>query len=397
MTRKSRAYIYLSLGVLILFTGFYFWGPIRFANGRGPLNSFDTMPVQTDSAIITIAFTGDIMGHTPLIEAMYQPQTKTYDYTPIFKHVAPYFKRCDWVIGNLEVTLAGAPYTGYPTFSSPDALLNALLDAGYTTLITANNHSYDKGKNGFTRTLHVLDSMKMPHTGTFRDASERDSLYPLIWESQNGFRIALLNYTYGTNGIKVLPPNIVNMIDTSHIRKDLLKAKQQEVDFIITTFHWGLEYQRMESTQQALIAQFATDYGADLIIGAHPHVVQPIRWITPKSDSTHHIPVFYSLGNFISNQRDVYRDGGIIAEVVLVKKNNKVRIHSYQYIPTWVYKKESAPQNYTIIPVSMAEMYPTYFNLSSKDSVKLHRFGSDTRMLLHPISEKIPKWELMSE
>lgn len=396
MIQKTRTYILISFSLIVLLVGFYLFGLIRSANGtnvENNLNTFFPEPFpSSDSSMVTIAFTGDIMGHTPLIEAMYQPGSRTYDYHIVFQHVKEYFKQCDWVVGNLEVTLAGPPYTGYPNFSSPDALLYALIDAGYNTLTTANNHTYDKGKSGLIRTLNILDSLQMPHTGTYRDGLEHDQQTPFIWESSNGIRIALLNYTYGTNGIKVLKPNVVNMIDTAIMRQDLAKARENYVDFSIVSIHWGDEYQRKENATQQRIAQFAADHGADLIIGSHPHVLQPMKIITPGTDSTKHVPVFYSLGNFISNQRDIYRDGGIIAEVRLVKKAGSTYIYSMRYIPTWVYKKESIPLSFTIIPVSKAEAFPDNFKFSSADSIKLSRFASDTRLLLNNMTELKPEW-----
>ncbi len=389
MTKKITNIVLLSVLVLIIFSTSLIFYNLSSYKTEQHLNSYH-LPVYSltsDSIIIRMAFTGDIMGHLPLVQSMYQPETKSYDYSPAFRYVAPYFKSCDVVIGNLEVTLAGPPYTGYPMFSSPDELVTSLKLIGYNFLITANNHSYDKGKPGLVRTLNVLDSLQMLHTGTFRDTTERENSYPCIWEVKKGFRMAVLNYTYGTNGLTVYPPNVVNMIDTAIIRKDLMKAKSLNPDFILITFHWGVEYQRKESSEQRQIAQFCADYGADAIVGAHPHVVQPITWISPASDSFKKVPVFYSLGNFLSNQRDPYRDGGMIGEIILVKKSNTTNIHSIRYFPTWVYKKETHPVSYTIIPVQKFEQNPGEFKLSTTDSLKIVNYGNDTRKLIEGFEE----------
>jgi poly-gamma-glutamate capsule biosynthesis protein CapA/YwtB (metallophosphatase superfamily) len=389
MTQKLKYIILLSAFILIIFPiCFILCNLSTFKPGQQG-NSYH-LPVTTpsaDSIVVRIALTGDIMGHLPLVQSMYQPENQRYDYFPAFLYIAPYFTSCDVVIGNLEVTLAGPPYTGYPMFSSPDDLVTSLQKAGFNFLITANNHSYDKGKAGLVRTLNVLDSLQMLHTGTFRDTTERENTYPFIWEVKKGFRMAVLNYTYGTNGLTVYPPNVVNMIDTAIIRKELIKARAMNPDFILTTFHWGEEYQRKESSEQRRIAQFCADHGADAIVGGHPHVVQPMAWISPASDSVKKVPVFYSLGNFLSNQREPYRDGGLIGEILLVKKNNTTHIHSIRYFPTWVYKKEKHPVSYTIIPVQKFEHNPGEFKLTASDSLKIIKYGNDTRKLLEGFQE----------
>ncbi|MCX7744920.1 MAG: CapA family protein [Flavobacteriales bacterium] len=389
MIQKTRLYVLAgSMLVIVLSAAFLLFFSHTFKKNSKNLtsNNISVSPIE-DSLVVSMAVTGDIMGHLPLIQSMYQPEKKMYDYTPAFQYVAPFFLSCDVVIGNLEVTLAGPPYTGYPMFSSPDDLIPALQKSGYNFLITANNHSYDKGKAGLIRTLHVLDSLKMRHTGTFRDTIERDKTYPYLWEVKQGFRMAILNYTYGTNGLTVYAPNVVNLIDTAIIRNDLLKAKKSKPDFILVTFHWGIEYQRNESIEQQRIAQFCADHGADAIVGAHPHVVQPMAWLSPTDDSLKKVPVFYSLGNFLSNQRDTYRDGGIIGQIIVVKKQNKTYIHQVKYIPTWVYKKETYPISYTIIPVQKFEKSPDEFHLSTADSLKIIKFGVETRKLLNRFEE----------
>jgi poly-gamma-glutamate synthesis protein (capsule biosynthesis protein) len=385
MTQKSKLYLIAgSLFLIAISAALVIYISNSFQkNSKNVASNHISASQVEDSLVVCMVFTGDIMGHLPLVQAMYQPETQTYDYTPAFRYVAAYFQSCDVVIGNLEVTLAGPPYTGYPMFSSPDDLIPSLQKSGYNFLITANNHSYDKGKAGLIRTLNVLDSLKMRHTGTFRDTMERDKTYPYLWDIKKGFRLAILNYTYGTNGLTVYPPNVVNLIDTAVIQKDLIKAKSANPDFILVTFHWGIEYQRKESTEQQRIAQFCADHGADAIVGAHPHVVQPMAWISPTSDSLKKIPVFYSLGNFLSNQRDTYRDGGIIGELIVVKKHNKTYIHRVSYIPTWVYKKETYPISYTIIPVQKFEQNPEEFRLSANDSIKIMKHGYETIKLLN--------------
>jgi len=282
-----------------------------------------------EAPTLTLLFAGDIMGHDTQIESARQMGDGAYDYSSCFRYVEPYIAAADIAIGNLEVTFAGPPYKGYPAFSSPDALATAIREAGFDILVNANNHAIDRGKPGLERTLDVLDSVGIIQTGVFRDAAGRRSAYPLIVE-KNNIRLALLNYTYGTNGIRVTPPNIVNYIDTAQVRKDLEKAATARPDFTIVLMHWGLEYERTENKQQQELAEFLLAQGADAIIGSHPHVVQPIRLYDDKL-------VVYSKGNMISNQRKRYTDGGILVDITL-EKTDRTRLKSYSYLPTWVHK-----------------------------------------------------------
>ena len=176
---------------------------------------------------LRLLFVGDLMQHQGQINAA---RTSTgYDYSTCFTYVKEEIKKADLSIANLEVTLGGKPYKGYPAFSAPDEFLTAIHDAGFNVLVTANNHSLDRGKSGLERTIQLIDSLKVPHAGTYINADEREKKYPLLLE-KNGFRIALLNYTYGTNGIPVTPPNIVNYIDTAIIAKDITDSMTVDMD-----------------------------------------------------------------------------------------------------------------------------------------------------------------------
>lgn len=263
---------------------------------------------------ITLLFVGDLMQHQAQIDAALTPEGN-YDYSPCFSLVKDQISRADIAIGNLEVTLAGTPYRGYPTFSAPDDYLQAIKDAGFDVLLTANNHCLDRGKKGLERTISMLDSLHIPYAGTYRNASERKQRYPLFI-NKSGFRIALLNYTYGTNGIKVTPPNIVNFIDKDIIRQDILSAQARQPDAIIACMHWGEEYKSLPSREQRELADWLFQQGVTHIIGSHPHVIQPME--LRKEGTRQHI-VVYSLGNFISNMSRDNADGGLIFTLQLEK------------------------------------------------------------------------------
>ena len=326
------------------------------------------------------------MGHEEQITGAWDANISRYDYEPTFRYVRPYIEQADIAIANLEVTLAGPPYKGYPQFSSPDALATAALEAGFDVFIQANNHALDRGKSGFTRTLLMLDSLRIIHTGTFADSTDRKLNYPLIMEKK-GIRLALLNYTYSTNGIVIQKPFIINRIDTSRIRKDLEKAKLANPDFIIVTIHWGEEYQRFENQAQQKLAAFIIRHGADAIIGSHPHVVQPVKFY-PTVDSSESPVVVYSLGNFVSNQRAQYKDGGIMAEINLLKTNEKTSMESFNYMPTWVYRNDMPGKStFYIVPVSFYESNTVFFNFKEHDRYKITQFATDTREHLKNVEE----------
>ena len=349
-----------------------------------PSPGADTVQTAPDSTVVKLVFAGDVMGHEPQFLAALQAD-KTYEYRDNYRFVKSYLSEADVAIANLEVTLAGPPYSGYPMFSSPDALAMALKDAGFDILQTANNHTCDKGGKGVKRTLDVLDSLGLEHFGSYRTAGEHDSAHPFVKEVK-GIKIALLNYTYGTNGMPVPAGTEVNLIDTVQIRQDLEKAKNSGADFIIATYHWGLEYQRSESPDQRLVAEFSARHGADLVIGGHPHVVQPVKKVAGVRDS---VWVVYSLGNYISNQRDRYKNGGVMVEVTLVENSTRTYLADIAYVPVWVYKKSLPKVSYTLIPGSMDSTagQDTLLRMSATDKVLMEQFFSDTRKHLGNVRE----------
>lgn len=338
-------------------------------NAQGVTNSFP----ENDS--VSFLFSGDIMGHSPQFQAAYNPKTKSYNYNVCFQEVKPYIEKADFAIANLEVPIAGKPYSGYPNFSSPDELLDGLKYAGYDVLLTANNHVLDKGKLGLERTICQIEKRKLLHEGSYIDKIQRDSTYPLILESK-GLKIALLNCTYGTNAGIVSKPNIVNYIDTLEILKDIQKVTDSGVDFKIMILHWGTEYELQANEYQKSIAKFLVNHGINLIIGSHPHVVQNAETLYTKDSIT--VPVFYSLGNSISNQRQLNTDGGIMVRVVI--DVNKRNLKSTSFLPVYVYKGElNGIYQYHLIPTNDFISHPSFYQLPSSDSTSLILFDKLTR------------------
>lgn len=351
---------------------------------------YSSAALAQDTTRISLLFAGDIMGHDSQIASAFDPETKTYDYTSCFERMRPYIQSADIAFGNLEVTLAGPPYKGYPQFSSPDELAVALKDVGFDVLVTSNNHSVDRRKKGIERTISVLDSLGIPHTGTFFDEASRLNEYPLIL-SKNGFTLALLNYTYGTNGIPVPEPGMVNLIDTTQIRQDIQKAKLVNPDAIIAFMHWGKEYESLPSQSQKQLAEFCFEQGANLVIGSHPHVLQPMEWRKEKNRF-----VVYSLGNFVSGQRKQYTDGGTMAYLELEKVRHSpdsilTTIDSAGYFLQWVYRTEGQRKDYYMVPVSGFEQSPETFVKGSASVQAFRQFVKDSRELYGKHNLNVPE------
>lgn len=351
---------------------------------------------DTASGEISLLFIGDVMGHGPQITSAFDKTTNTYDYTNCFKYISSEMSNADYTIANLEVTLAGPPFTGYPQFSSPDELAVGCKNAGVDIFVTSNNHSCDRGGSGITRTIEVLDSLRILHTGTFKDSTDRKSNNPLIIE-HDCFRLAILNYTYGTNGIPFPAPTIVNLIDKDIIAKDIALAKTKNVDKIIVVTHWGDEYQSNAGTWQINMGQYIFEQGADIIIGAHPHVIQKMVWEKNIDATGKENLIVYSLGNFVSNQRDRKKDGGAMIKLTLKKENGKTFIANAGHILTWVYTPiENGLKKYYVLPAAKYENNPTFFDgPTSYDQMKL--FISDSRKLFTEQNKNIGEYVYENE
>ena len=317
-----------------------------------PLLALAVQPLAAQNAdsVVTLLFAGDIMGHDKQIEAAYNDSAKTYDYTDCFRYVKPYVEAADYAVANLEVTLAGPPFKGYPQFSSPDALAEAVKDCGFDLLLTTNNHTCDRGRVGVVRTLDVLDSLQIPHTGTFRDSAEWRQKYPLMVDVKE-IKLAILNYTYGTNELPTPKGTVVNRIDKKNIISDIATAKQQNPDLIVACMHWGIEYDTMPNREQLQLTEMLKKQGVDLIIGSHPHVLQPMEMDTAANQLT-----IYSLGNYVSAQRTAPRDGAAMVTVRLTKRNGQKPKIEADYRLTYVhYPLVGNKRLFYIVPVADAE------------------------------------------
>lgn len=306
--------------------------------------------MQPKTETMSLIFIGDIMGHGTQIEAAYDSALNAYNFNPVFKKIAPVMGNADFTIANLEVTLAGEPYTGYPQFSSPDELAVACKNNGIDVLVTANNHSVDRGGKGMVRTIRILDSLNIPHTGTFKDSLDRQERNLLILQKGN-LKVGVLNYTYGTNGLTVAPPISVNRIDSNLMKADIDSAKTKGLDKLIVIMHWGKEYEPHPNKYQTNYAKFLFENGVDIVIGSHPHVLERMEY-HPADSVFQERFIVYSLGNFVSNQRTIPRDGGAMVKLELTKTDSSTQITNRGYILTWVNKpKRGSKRKFEILPV----------------------------------------------
>ena len=337
--------------------------------------------LQNKDGKLSLLFIGDIMGHDEQIWSAENRETHQYNYDDVFRYIKPVISDADIAIANFEVTLSGPPYSGYPQFSSPADLAVACKNAGIDYLVTANNHAADRGRKGIISTINKLDSIGMPHTGTFLNSACRDSLSPLMIQ-KNGASIALLNYTFSTNGIIVPDPVIVNMLDKEQITKDVKKAKNMDPDIIILFLHWGTEYDTIPSKSQTDLAEYFHSIGVNMVIGSHPHVLQKMVRINDAGKENEGLTV-YSLGNFVSNQRKPKTDGGTMVRVELTRNGNKYSISNAGYYLTWVYTPiVKYRKKFFILPCSEFEKKPEFFDTPDA-YLHMKRFIGDSRELLN--------------
>ncbi len=324
---------------------------------------------------ISLLFVGDLMQHQGQIDAARMPGG-TYDYTACFQYVKDEISRADVAVANFEVTLGGSPYRGYPQFSAPDEYAVAIKEAGFDVLLTANNHCLDRRKKGLERTIHVLDSLNIPYAGTYINRYARERLYPLIIE-KNGFRIALLNYTYATNGIEVQSPNVVNYIDKAQILEDIRRARSQRVDVIIACMHWGVEYRLLPERQERQMADWLIAHGVDHVIGSHPHVLQPMEVRPDEYTAARHV-VVYSLGNYISNMSAPNTDGGAMVKLELKKIGHIAALADCSYSLVWTSRPSlrGGVGNYLLYPAANPPE-----NLTKAEETRLARFLQAARKL----------------
>jgi len=283
---------------------------------------------------LTIAAIGDVMMHDLQVQTA-RGEDGRYRVEHAFDPVLPFLAGADLALANLETPLAGEDmaYAGYPSFNAPRALAGALAEAGVDVVQTANNHCMDRREKGLQRTLDALDAVGLDHVGTRKDPTGD----PTLWREYEGLRLALLAYTYSTNGIP-LPPGreeIVSLLDGDRMVAEIGAAREAGADLVIVLTHWGVEYRNKPEPETVALAQRLVEAGADLVIGGHPHWIQPYEILT--AEGGHEGFVVYSLGNFYTNMRKRYQDAGMVLRLTLeAVPGVGVSLTDVGYVPTWV-------------------------------------------------------------
>ena len=342
--------------------------------------------IPTPQQRINLLFAGDIMQHEAQLKAAATDEG-TYSFKKNYRYIKSFISAADIAIGNLETPIGKSGFSGYPSFCAPDSFLYAATDAGFDVMLFANNHCLDKGKGTALHTLDLMDSIGIEHCGVYRNANDRKTRYPLIIE-EKGVRIAILNYTYGTNGREIPSPMVVNLIDKEVIRRDIIDAKCLSPDVIIACMHWGDEYVNLPPQRIRELSNWLLEQGVDHIIGNHPHVIQPIE-LRFNKDICNYNAVVYSTGNLISNMSLRGTDGGAMIGMELTKILNYTRVSSLGYLLTWIAPKdEDGKRDFTIYPAST-----TTISGSRRAKEKLQLFIDDSRALFR----KYNKGEIMEQ
>ena len=341
----------------------------------------------------TIAATGDILMHMPVVDTGRQTDG-SYDFSSIFRYLEPYSSGVDYAIANLETTLCGTtngyPYHGYPNFNCPDEIAYGAADAGFDMLLTANNHSYDTGLVGYKRTIQIVNEAGMEHLGT--RTSPEEPKYSVV--EINGIKIGMLCYTYaysvdskGSPSLNGMPhiaeAGICNYfhsssLDTFYAEVDgyMQEMEEQGAEATMMFIHWGVEYHTSPNDEQKAIAQKLCDLGIDVIVGGHPHVVQPVDLIQSTVDPEHKTVCLYSMGNAVSNQRQgnissistAHTEDGVLFSVTFSKySDGTVHLEGADLIPCWVNRHATyGKTEYNILPLDAAtrEDWKTLYDLS---------------------------------
>jgi len=354
--------------------------------------------IPVDSTI-TVSFSsvGDIMCHSTQYNYAWV-EKDSFDFNPMFSIIGNYLREKDILIGNLETVLTddSKTYSGYPLFNSPFELAISLKNAGFDFLTTANNHANDQGFEGVKRTIEFLKKINIISLGTSSlDSSKNYNLFV-----RKGLKFGLLAYTYGTNFNEYAkyPRKYVNYIDTLKIKEDITNLKSKNADVIIVLYHFGEQYKKNISDYQKKIVDRTIEYGADIILGSHPHIIQQFESFATVKGALDTGFVVYSLGNFVSNQRLRYSDGGVIFNFDITKNiyTDSVYISDISYLPIWVFKgKTEKGKEFIILPAENNFSDTSFHYLTEADIDSMKRSYNDNIDQLTAKSD-IPKLDLLN-
>ncbi|MBU0473466.1 MAG: CapA family protein [Bacteroidetes bacterium] len=341
---------------------------------------------------VDFSFVGDIMCHSTQFKFA-KVGKDSFNFKPVYREIKPYFDNSDVIVGNLEtvIEVKGVNFSGYPVFNTPKEFLEGLKYAGFNFLSTSNNHTFDINEHGVLSTLKHIKNIGLKNVGTYSSQSNRDSV---VINEKNGIKFAILSYTYDVNLYEIPESKsyLVNRIDKKIIENDIKNYRKKGADLVIVFFHFGLEYAKSPNSYQKEIVKKTINFGADIIIGSHPHTLQPIEYFKSNNSNIDSGFVAYSLGNFISNQRWRYSDGGAILNFTIEKNqlNGKISLAEVRYLPIWVYKGQTENgSEYIILPtdISVSDSIPNY--LSKEDLRLMSECSEDTYSILTNFTKNI--------
>ncbi len=370
-------------------------------------------PVHT-VATATLGSMGDLLMHEPVFSNA-KTSDGTYDFEPIFRYLAGYVSALDYAAINLETTLAGTDngysYSGYPLFNCPDEIVDGAKDAGFDMLLTANNHSYDTKLVGYKRTVEVIARKGLQTLGTYADAD--DPKWTVV--DVNGISIGMLCYTYATGvsddgrpslnaNAPIAEQGLCNYFYSgqlpafySQVETYLDQLEQAGAEATVMYIHWGQEYLLAPNAEQKAIAQQLCDLGIDVIIGGHPHVVEPIELLSSTVDADYKTVCLYSMGNAVSNQRQghlsaiktAHTEDGLLFTVTFQKSSDgTVRLSDVQVLPTWVnmHTAASGRREYNILPLddTLRDSWQSLYGLTQAQTLAAERSYDRTMTIIAP-------------
>lgn len=308
---------------------------------------------------LRLCFVGDVMAHNRQLDVARsvragRNRSSAYNFESYFKYVEPHFRECDINVANMEFPCGVRPYTGYPVFATPESLPQQAIDSGIDLFLVANNHICDKGRAGLDSTFAVYSRLPVRFTGLYQSREQEEADNPMILSS-HGIKVAFVNFTYGLNGFRTTGGYVVPQMDTTHVKAVIERARERGADYIVVLPHWGEEYQLDCSSQQRRWARNLYRWGADMIVGSHPHVPQAVEY------DGQHITA-YSLGNFISNMSVPYSQIGIMLTATIIRgADGSISTEQPQVTYLWCGRGGFMEENYTTVPVEDYINRPTAF------------------------------------
>ena len=327
------------------------------------------------------------MCHNRQLKSAWNAQDQSYIFDDYYTHIAPFIQSYDFAFGNLETVLeAPGDYSGFPHFNSPKSFSAALKNAGFDLLTTANNHIYDRGFDGISSTAATLFQQQVPYTGIHAQSGESNVQLHAV----QGFSVCILAYTQHSNRSPSASRSYaVNLYSEAQAKADIQSARQQGAEIVIVSLHWGTEYSRTPSQTAQAQAKMLLQSGADVVVGSHPHVLQPMEWVdwTDEDGHSHRGLVAYSLGNFIHNQVEPYTDAGMILQLIFARDAlGKAVLQSASYVPTYRQRKDvdgDGLMEYRVLPIGDVLDHPErYREVSQSERNTLQRIWTQTTQLL---------------